>query len=341
MIKDSNTIISRNYLFDNLRALLIFGVVLSHVLTKKLGDIAILDTIYFFLFFFHMPAFVFISGYFSKNVNKSRDTAFQSFLIPYVVFNTAFWLKDRMLIGEKAGGFHILTTEWGMWFLLAIFFWKLFLKDLVKIRYIIPISIIVGLLSGFSSEFSTKMALGRMVAFLPFFLLGYFCNESHIALFKKVPKVISATTLVIFTVLAYISSKYEIIKKESLFMYKPYSKISEEVFQGVLIRAFIYLAATIITICFINLISSRKSWISIIGQNSVTVYIMHLFIVSYLRKLSFPWDGTIYYLVYAILVSLLITYLFSRPSIIHIYNFIINKITAVVFKSTEKNNTHT
>lgn len=326
----------RNYLFDNFRAILIFLVVLGHMITDQLHNTIVIDTMYYFIFLFHMHAFIFISGYFSKNVMKSRDTAVQSFLVPYVILNTAFWLQDKITHADTAGPFRIFVTEWGLWFLLAMFVWKLFLKDLIRIRYILPISFIVGIMSGLSEEFTMKMSLARILSFLPFFLLGYFCNAAHINWLRKIPKRVTAFTLVVFIAISYLSVKYEIIKKEFLYMRKPFSTIDEEILNSILIRSFVYIAAIIITICFINLLSSRKSWLSIIGRNSITIYIIHLFLVPYLRKLSWPWDETIYYSIYAIVIALSITYLFSRPIVLKIYNKIMNKITYLIMKPIPK-----
>ena len=326
----------RNYLFDNFRTILIFLVVLGHMITDQLHNTIVIDTMYYFIYLFHMHAFIFISGYFSKNVVKSRDTAVQSFLVPYVILNTAFWLQDKITHAETTGPFRVFVTEWGLWFLLAMFVWKLFLKDVIRIRFILPISFIVGIMSGLSEEFSTKMALGRILSFLPFFLLGYFCNASHINWLRKIPKKITAITLVAFVFLSYLSVKYEIIKKELLFMRKPFSKIDEAILNSILVRSFVYIAAIIITMCFINLLSSKINRFSIIGRNSITIYIIHLFLVPYLRKLSLPWDKTNYFIIYAIIISILITYLFSRPIVLENYNKVMNKITSIIMKPIPK-----
>lgn len=57
----------RDYLFDNIKGLLIFLVVFGHLISyssfKKIHSI---DFIYLSIYIFHMPIFVFISGYFSK-----------------------------------------------------------------------------------------------------------------------------------------------------------------------------------------------------------------------------------------------------------------------------------
>ena len=59
---------ARNYKYDNLKALLIFLVVFGHVLESVPGEYR--RIIYLAIYTFHMPMFIYISGYFSKTVAK-------------------------------------------------------------------------------------------------------------------------------------------------------------------------------------------------------------------------------------------------------------------------------
>ncbi|MDF2589484.1 MAG: hypothetical protein K0S41_3325 [Anaerocolumna sp.] len=326
---------SRNYLFDNIRALLIFLVVVGHMLTEQLGETNTINTIYTFIYFFHMPAFIFISGYFSKNIEKSRNTAVQTYFVPFVVLNILFWFLDKVNLVELNVPFRILDPVWGLWFYLSLFIWKFLLKDLVRIRYILPISFAVGILSGLSNEFSLKMSIARIISFLPFFLLGYFCNEIHIQKLRKIPKIITSAFLMGFVVFSYYFTKVKLFKKEYFYMRKPFNSIKDDYssFEAVMIRLAIYIIAIIIIICLINLITLNKTRFSMIGQNSVTVYILHLFVVSNLRRLSLPWDKTNYYLIYTAIVAILITYFCSRPFMVNIYNYVMEKINLILFKN--------
>jgi fucose 4-O-acetylase-like acetyltransferase len=326
---------SRNYLFDNIRALLIFCVVVGHMLTEQLGETETINTIYSFIYFFHMPAFIFISGYFSKNLEKSRNNAVQAYFVPFVVLNVLFWFLGKVNLVDLSVPFRILNPVWGMWFYLSLFIWKFMLKDLVRIRYILPISFMVGILSGLSDEFSLKLSLARIISFLPFFLLGYFCDEIHIQKIRKIPKLLTSVIMIGSVFFAYYYSKVKLFKKEYLYMRKPFNSIKDDYssMESVLIRFLIYIIAILIIICLINLITMNKTKFSIMGQNSVTVYILHLFVVSNLRRLSLPWDKTNYYLIYTAIVSLAITYFFSKPFIINIYNNVMEKINNLLFKN--------
>ena len=53
----------RDYLFDNYKAFLIVLVVVGHFIEVASDDNVVMETTKWIIFSFHMPAFVFISGY--------------------------------------------------------------------------------------------------------------------------------------------------------------------------------------------------------------------------------------------------------------------------------------
>lgn len=58
----------REYQYDNMKFILILLVVFGHLLEYIRGDIS--ENIYRIIYTFHMPVFVFISGYFAKFKKK-------------------------------------------------------------------------------------------------------------------------------------------------------------------------------------------------------------------------------------------------------------------------------
>lgn len=159
----------RDYLFDNLKSLLIFLVVFGHCIEKYIYDSNILKVLYFFIYTFHMPLFIFISGYFSKNIKKCSKNALNNLLIPYILFSITWSIFIYTLEGKFT--FSLVTPSWTLWYLLSLFYWRISLKYLVKIKYIIPISVLVSLYIGTIGI--REYSFSRTFAFLPFFLLGY------------------------------------------------------------------------------------------------------------------------------------------------------------------------
>lgn len=141
-----------------------------------------------------MPLFVFVSGYFSKDVDKARSNAFNTLLVPYILFNTTM-----VLVAHAAGRceLSLLTPVFVHWYLLALFFWRIFLKDLVRIRFVLFLSVVSAFVIGFFWEATNLLALGRIITFLPFFLVGYYTSQEKISSLRRIPKAFAWAILVL------------------------------------------------------------------------------------------------------------------------------------------------
>ncbi|MBH1941547.1 acyltransferase family protein [Mobilitalea sibirica] len=320
----------RDYVFDNMRAVLIVLVVWGHLLTSMISKYDLIKSLYFFVFFFHMPAMAFVSGYFSKNLEKGRNNAFEAILMPYLVLNVFNYLFKMFIIGEPYFGFRFFRPLWGLWYLLALFLWKFFLKDLIKIRYLLPLSFVIGLLSGYSKEFSNYMALGRVVCFLPFFLMGYYCTQEHVKIIRKLPKVISVLVIVAVGSFSTWIVGNDIFKVEVLYLRKAYPENSE--FEGMFFRLIVYAVALLMTAVIINLMSNKKSLLSKIGTGTLTVYILHLFTIPLLEKLKVFYNQPYLYLLYSVFMTALITIVYSSTFVKKLYDGFMDKLIGIVLR---------
>ena len=80
---------TREFLFDNYRAFLIVLVVLGHFIEPSYTETAYLTNLKYFIFAFHMPAFIFISGYFAVK-KSSPGKLVQKLLVPYLIFEVIY-----------------------------------------------------------------------------------------------------------------------------------------------------------------------------------------------------------------------------------------------------------
>lgn len=62
--------LKRESYFDNAKFILIFLVVFGHFLQTFIADYAGVRVLYIYIYTFHMPAFVLISGFFAKSFGK-------------------------------------------------------------------------------------------------------------------------------------------------------------------------------------------------------------------------------------------------------------------------------
>src|SRR5690606_23121391 len=102
--------LNREPYFDNAKFLLIILVVVGHTIEPLFGSSHSLRTLYLFLYFFHMPLFAFISGYFSKNIS-SEDYGIKvlsKYVIPYIFFESIYSIVDFYLFQRKSLSFSYL-----------------------------------------------------------------------------------------------------------------------------------------------------------------------------------------------------------------------------------------
>ena len=160
----------RYYIFDNIKGILIFIVVYSHFLfeysTSHKNTIS--RKIVVFIYSFHMPCFIFISGFLTSE-NSIKIINLTRLLILYYIFNFSFSLIVYYLYDFKI---NFLFPQISYWYILSLFNWRIIIKFLIKFDYIIAISVIISLLEGYWECFSNILGIGNTIAFLPFFIAG-------------------------------------------------------------------------------------------------------------------------------------------------------------------------
>ena len=75
---------NRVFLFDNIKFFLISTVVVGHIIDFATAESDVYKSIFLFIYSFHMPLFIFLSGLFNKN----RDT--KKKVISFIFLGFAF-----------------------------------------------------------------------------------------------------------------------------------------------------------------------------------------------------------------------------------------------------------
>lgn len=319
---------NRDYLFDNLKLLLIFLVVFGHTMEQYIISNVIIRSVYEFIYIFHMPLFVFVSGYFSKNIEKSKKNAITNLLVPFIIVNIAAYIFTSILNGERTFGvLSIISPSWTLWYLISLFIWRISLKRLINIKYILPISIILGLMVGLVPKYTGYLSLGRTIAFLPFFLAGYYTNKDSINKIKKSSKLISSLIILISLCVAIYVAKNNIVDYKFLYLSNSYSSSGLNMLQGILLRLALYILATLTSASIINLIPNKKFSLTKLGENTMVIYIGHSFILLTLNKFVPQFN----YLI--LIVPILIVFILSRPKLNNIYNNCMNFINYRILRT--------
>lgn len=310
----------RDYLFDNLKATLIFSVVIAHYFRVS-GSFAVPTfggIVYMISFSYIMQGFLFVSGYFSRNLDKCRRTSFQNFLFPYLVLMPVMFCIRYLLFGHAHLDFTLPTMA--LWYLLTLFVYRFLMKDLVRIKYILPISIVVSLTAGFISSLDSTLSLGRTFSFLPFFLLGYYFKEDWIEKLRKIPKALAILLLAALIGLTAYSALHRIIPLSALYMKSSYASTGLTGGQGVAVRIVISLLSIAWIFVFINLLPRGRTFLSLIGQNTMEVYVLHIAIRYVVKRFGGFFGQDVLSYLALILIAVMAVWIFSRPAVARKYN---------------------
>ncbi len=311
----------RDFLFDNIKGVLIFCVVYAHFLratTFELGSWG--SAIYATFFCFIMQAFLFVSGYFSKKTEKCKAGAIENFLFPYLILTVLMYLMRVLFFGWDDSALHFIEPSMALWYLLVLFFYRYFLKDVTRFSHLFPMSIALSLFSGFVPFLNESLSLGRVFGFLPFFIGGYLCTPSHIEKLRRISKWVLLPLLLILPAFGGIIA-YTGLGWSSILFKRPYADEGLTALQGLLERSSLMAIAFAWIIIFLALMPRTKTILSTVGQGTMTVFVLHI-IVRYGIKATQIFGQQNSYSYFCLLLSAAcVTWLFSRPVVVRAYGY--------------------
>lgn len=322
---------NRSYLFDNLKAVLIFCVVFAHFL--RIGGHFEVGSpsriIYIICFSFMMEGFFFVSGFFSRNVDKCRAKACETLLLPYVVFMILTFGERFLLFGSAH--LHLQLPTMGMWFLLVMFYFRFGIKTIVKIPFFLPLSVILFLAAGAAPFLGPVMALGRACSFLVFFLLGYCCKWEYFEELRRIPRPVMILPAAELLTLSIWFGCQETYTTDVLLLKECNEVLGVSFAEGLLIRLIVGVAALTWLAVLINVLPDKitprdSGLISQIGQNTMTVFLLHIFVrqilkwASHYKHLDILNLGGWFYVGLMLAIALACVYLFSRPIVVKVYD---------------------
>lgn len=344
MSTDTGNHRKRNYSLDIFKGVLIFLVVFGHfLLPVKEREYTLFNKLFFFIYSFHMPAFIFLSGYFYYNSWKRKGTKLKS-VIPlimlFLMMKILLHISDMLFYGDRniiPDFLHESSTPWYIsaliFFRLSLYPLELFLKLNKKKLIYDAVTIYVTVLIIFFTFFSMLnmnwqvriddfLSLDRVVSFAPYFYIGILYKKysylSKTSIFEEINMRFFAIGA--FCVLGFfVFFKY--VRFYTLIFYGPWGyRIAEgnilPIFKGVLnpLRI-IYMPYALSTSYFIFAVTSLKknfltNLLKRFGVYSLPIFAFHRIIrdaFSYLLLDNFIWPafGKITILIILLTISFL------------------------------------
>lgn len=330
--KTDRAAVPYSYLIDNLKVLLIFLVVFNHIIAFNLVKVDIVVRyIWYAITIFHMPAFIFVSGYLSKKPQNVFKNV-KNLLIPYILGYSLTWYT-QIWLGKSTAYELLRPTGTVMWYVLALFIYRLTIEGLGKIRFAVPLSIAVALWAGTRAEFSTFLSASRIVVFFPFFVAGYLWKSDYITAVRKFKG--KWVLVPISGILLVGIPNYMITNNISVAIFRgnhSYRICGLTDPQGIVIRLLMYLVSFIIIYTLLALIPDIKLPITYIGRHTMGIYFFHypiMIIMNGLYILMLPAMNNVWVLLGVSLVFVLV--LGSLPVDL-LYTGVLNLIAFILIK---------
>ena len=309
----------RDPYWDALKFVLIFLVVYGHIV--PFADYSRYKVAAFnYMYLFHMPLFIFISGRFSQIRDRKRYMrSIWRFLETLLVFQIIY-----VVLLEKWDVRYLITPDYHLWYLLSLAYWRLMLYYLPE-RWlshrclVLVICFVISLSAGFI-DVGEPLSLQRTLTHLPFFMLGYYTSDIDIRKYiNKIPFLVAAGALfAVFCLFFFVlQESYSYVFYGSI----PYWTDNwPETFTRFLCRCLFLPSAIVMSVLVMRVVSA---WKTLAKWSSVTlfVYIYHPLLSQGLLKQTTA-NGLIpksdfMLLVYAIVITALLVFL-SRYKVLQL-----------------------
>ena len=294
--------INRDLQFDGLKFIMIFMVVLGHLSYNDYG----LRTVKI-IYSFHMPVFIFLSGYFtSLRANEERHKTWleKTLLIYFIAQLTHFLLRiilESSYSPVKGESFNASILSWkvfvspelALWYLVCLVYWRIAIWKVFKkinVATLFIISVVLALFSGLI-PIDHDFAFQRAFAFFPFFTLGVvFKKKKLLVHLERIPYRYAIAALLLGLIVA-----------SFLPTYMPkyhYENWHQPVWRVIQTGLGLYLCLLIVRISRIKFIEK----LAVYGEHTLWIYIGHIYMIT-LGSKTFPILGIHLNLITAILLA--------------------------------------
>lgn len=275
----------RNAYIDNVKVLLIFLVVFGHMIQPFIADSAGMRTLYVWFYIFHMPVFVFVSGFFAKG-RKDKGYIMQlvkKLIVPYFVFQVIY-TGYYYMIGKPDWLTGLIYPHWSLWFLISLFGWHILLIFFKKLKPMhgILLALGIGVLIGYFSEVGHTLSISRTFVFFPFFLAGYWITEKQLMHVKN--NVVKGVGVVVLVIAAGLIYYLPDIDTNWLLHSSSYAELGVG-WTGGLLRMFVYFVSVLMGVSVLAWIpKGNLKGVTYLGTRTLYVYLLHGFVVQYFRQ---------------------------------------------------------
>lgn len=323
---------TRDIKISNIKGFLIIIVVFGHLLELYKVEF---KELYFLIYTFHMPLFVLISGYHAKHASLKKVI---NLLIIYLMFQSIYRYFLFTFNHEKLFKLKMEVPYFHLWYLISMVAWYLIAIAINNFKLLKwqKISLIllffgIGLAARYytgpivervdefyPSFYSYTLSYQRTITFFPFFFIGLSLSEEAMKKLQKSLKLKWLAALVTIVSLYLFYMRTDGVNLEKIFKGSyGMNKLKGSVFTISWQLILGYLFAFIMCYLLLNLISEKKSFLTRLGDNSLPIYLFHVFFIIKVKKMKFlgTYPPAVLLILFVILTIFIVWLLSTKPFI--------------------------
>ncbi|WP_329249769.1 acyltransferase family protein [Streptomyces sp. NBC_01478] len=272
----------RDAFFDNAKYLAILLVAIGHSWEPLKGGDRALQGLYMVVYSFHMPAFIVISGYFSRSFDMSParlKRLLTGVALPYILFEIAYSLFSRYANDDPHQRITLLDPLYLTWFLCALFIWRLTTPIWKLVRHPLPLALGIAMLASCTPDMTDDFDLQRLAQFLPYFVLGLVLRPEHFRwVRRRAVRVLSVPVFVSALAVGY----WAVPRMNAGWFYHHDSaqEFGAPWWTGPVMMLLMFGCSLLLTAGFCSWVPGRRTWFTALGAGTLYGYLLHGFLIK-------------------------------------------------------------
>jgi fucose 4-O-acetylase-like acetyltransferase len=310
--------------FLNLRFMLMITVFAGNAIEPLINKMGGIHGLYMWIFSFHMPLFVLVTGYFARK-SLAGTTGRKMLLqigLQYLIFQSLYSALDVSLFHVSNIQHSIFAPYLLLWFLASHACWRLLMLGMSKwsVTAKLLFAVTAGVAVGYLQLDGVWFSISRTFVYLPFFVIGYhFSFETFVKLYQKYIKIIAAAaSILLFAVMAGWGAGFPL---GWLYGNMTYMQLDANVWYAGVYRLGLYGLQIVASLAFLGLVPYGASRMTDCGRRTLYVFLLHGFIVR-LAAVSdiYTYIGNAAGAVVLLLTAVLFTILLAQPSVKRLFH---------------------
>ncbi|WP_179033176.1 acyltransferase family protein [Paenibacillus kribbensis] len=268
--------------FLNLRFMLIICVFAGNALEPLANSFHIAQQWFSWIFMFHMPLFVLVTGYFAKSslTGPAGRKVLLQIGMQYLIFQSLYSVLDVALFHVPRIHHSFFAPYLLLWFLASHICWRLLMLALRGVPPVLQlgISVLLGILVGYLPVEGIWLSVCRTFVYLPYFIAGYHLNYADVRRFFTAPvRIIAGAVSLLLMVLA--GTSYFGIPAGWLYGSMTYGELGHTEWYAGIYRIGMYGVQFIASMAFLGLVPAITGRITEMGRRTLYVFLLHGLIV--------------------------------------------------------------